>query len=337
MDREAMKQAFPARLSDIFIKTVNCFAVFSMLVLFPNPGHAEEPAPMNDEVFFTLDNNTDLRTSGGQPTAKLLTRRKGKGNRFGAQQTRRYCEMKKNPEQIQWVLNDLETGEIISKSANADKLFFGASVSKLFVAAALLNKQKGELDKAQLDQLVRMIVVSDNRAWKELQRQVGNDGSNDSGREGVDKFVQEMGYADIKGFQGWMKKKDGARIHGNELNALQLSNFLYDTYQRNYEGAEILWKVMHATRTGRSKIDKYTPSDVYIGGKTGTYHGSNESPDTILQTSIKARNHAAVVKINDKYYGISILTNTGSDEDVAILGGGLIREHLDTGERIECP
>jgi hypothetical protein len=308
-----------------------------MLVLFLDPSHSEESVQMNDEVFFTLENSIDLRALGGKQARNLLTRVKGKGNQFGAQQTQRYCEIKKNPEKIQWVLNDLETGEIISRSANADKLFFGASVSKLFVAAALLKKQKGELDKAQLNQLVRMIVVSDNRAWKELQRQVGKDGSNDSGREGVNQFVQKMGYADIKGFQGWMRKKDGTRIHGNELNTLQLSNFLYDTYHRNYEGAEILWKIMHATRTGKSKIDKYTPSDVYIGGKTGTYHGFNESPETILQTSIKARNHAAVLKINDKYYGLSILTNTGSDEDVAILGGGLIREYLGVAERIECP
>ncbi len=234
------------------------------------------------------------------------------------------------------MLNDLETGEIISRSANADQLFFGASVSKLFVAAALLNKQQGSLKKSQLDQLVRMIVVSDNRAWKDLQRQVGEDGTNDSGREAVDRFVQQMGYADIKGFQGWMRKKDGTRIHGNELNALQLSNFLYDTYQRRYEGAEVLWKVMHATRTGRRKIDKYTPSDVFIGGKTGTYHGPNASPDTIPHATIKAQNHAAVLQIDTKFFGLSVLTNTGSDEVVAVLGGGLIREYLGVGERVDC-
>ena len=36
------------------------------------------------------------------------------------------------------------------------------------------------------------------------------------------------------------------------------------------------------------------------------------------------------------YYGLSILTNTGSSEDVAILGGGLIREYLDLDERADC-
>ncbi len=191
-------------------------------------------------------------------------------------------------------------------------------------------------DWYQFDQLVNMIVVSDNHAWLALQRQVGDDGTDDAGREAVDAFVRQMGYDDIKGFQGWWKKKDGTRVHGNELNTLALSNFLYDTYQRRYKGAEVLWRVMHATRTGRSKIDKYTPRYIAIGGKTGTYHGPNESPETIRHKTIRAQNHAAVLKINGKYYGLSILTNTGSNEDVAILGGGLMREYLGVDAGVNC-
>jgi beta-lactamase class A len=291
---------------------------------------------MSDEVFFTLDNSIDLRKFAGKQVVGLLTRVKGKGKEFSAKQIIRYCKLIKNSKQVQWVLNDLETDEVISQSANADERFFGASVSKLFVAAALLHKQRGILNSIQLNHMVKMIVVSSNRAWKELQRQAGDDGTNDSGREAVDAFVQHMGYTKTKGFQGWLKKKDGTRIHGNELNALELSQFLYDTYQRNYEGAEVLWKIMHATRTGRRKIDKYTPSYLYIGGKTGTYSGPNESPETIKHQTIRARNHAAILKINHTYYGLSILTNTGSSEDVAILGGGLIREYLGVEKKIAC-
>ena len=331
-----MNQATPGGLHDIVIKTMACLIISSMVVVLAEESHCQEQARTNDKDYFTLDDRTDLRYLGGKSAARLLTRIKGKGHQFGAQQRKRYCELKSSSERIQWVLNDLETGEIISQSADPNKLFFGASVSKLFVAAALLNKQKGELNKAQLNQLVKMIVVSNNRAWKELQRQTGNDGSDDSGRAAIDNFVQKMGYADIKAFQGWMKEKDGTRIHGNELNARQLANFLYDTYQRNYAGAEVLWKVMHATRTGRRKIDKYTPSDVFIGGKTGTYHGPNVSPKTIRLPTIRAQNHAAVLNINGRYYGLSILTNTGSDEAVAILGGGLMREYLGIGEKIVC-
>ncbi|MDJ0890637.1 MAG: serine hydrolase [Gammaproteobacteria bacterium] len=304
------------------------FLLFSLLILFPSLGHSEEPVRLDDKAFFTLDNDVDLRESLGAKASKLLALAKGQGMEFGAAQAKRYCTLKNDHERVQWVLNDLETGEVISRSANADKRFFGASVSKLFVAAALLDKQQGTLDTSQLDHLVRMIVVSDNLSWKELQRQAGELGTNDSGREAVDEFVQRMGYSDTKGFQGWLRKKDGTRIHGNELNALELSQFLYDTYHGNYPGAEVLWKVMHATRTGRSRIDKYTPSYVNIGGKTGTYDGPNASPQTIQHETIRARNHVAVMKIDDKYYGLSILSNTGRNEDVAVLGGGLIREYL---------
>ena len=45
-----------------------------------------------------------------------------------------------------------------------------------------------------------------------------------------------------------------------------------------------------------------------------------ESPDTIHHASVRAHNHAVVLKINDRYHGLSILTNTGRSEDVAILG-----------------
>ena len=331
-----MKQAVFSALCRIFAKKIGICMVFSVAFLVPEPSQCAEQIGINDKLFFTLDNRLDLRAFGGQQVKRLLTRVKGKGEVFSVKQALSYCKLKKNSQQIQWVVNDLQTGEIISKSANANKLFFGASVSKLFVAAALLHKQQGKLNKAQLNQLVKMIVVSDNYAWKALQREVGDDGTNDSGRAAVDKFVQHMGYADIKGFQGWLNKKDGTKIHGNELNTIQLSNFLHDTYQGNYAGAKVLWKIMHATKTGRRKIDKYTPSHIYIGGKTGTYHGPNASPETVRLPTVRAHNHAAVLEINDKYYGISILSNTGSSEDVAILAGGLMREYLGVGERINC-
>ena len=64
---------------------------------------------------------------------------------------------------------------------------------------------------------------------------------NDSGRAAVDDFIQSMGYTNTKGFQGRWNKKDGTRIHGNELNSVELTKFLHDTYHRRYKGAEVLW------------------------------------------------------------------------------------------------
>jgi hypothetical protein len=326
MTMNALKNVYASPM-----KIIVCCLGFSMIFFFPLQMHSSESVQITDDAFFTLDNGINLRESGGKYVARVLTRVKGKGKNFGQRQRQRYCTLKTSFEQIQWVLNDLETGEIISKSGNAGESYFGASSSKLFVAAALLDKQDGTLSKEQLRLMVKMIVVSGNRAWKELQRQVGEDGTNDSGREAINAFVEQRGYTTTRGFQGWWKKKDGTKVHGNELNTMELSRFLFDTYHRNYKGAEVLWKIMHATTTGSKKIDKYTPKNVYIGGKTGTYHGPNESPETIKHKAIKAHNHAAVLNVNNKYYGISVLSNTGNDEDVAVLAGGLIREYLDAG------
>ena len=68
-----------------------------------------------------------------------------------------------------------------------------------------------------------------------------------------------MGYFNTRGFQGWWRLKDGTRIHGNELNSLELIEYV-----------------------------------------------------------------------------LSILSNTGRNEDVAVLGGGLMREYLRVEPAITC-
>lgn len=290
---------------------------------------------VDDEQFFTLSNGLNLRTFGGSEVRQLLVRRRGDGNTFNLRQEKLYCSLKKN-NKLQWILTDLETRKTISQSSNAEEVFFGASVAKIFVAAALLDKQDGEFSKEQLVLMTRMIVRSDNPSWRELQRQAGSDGSDDSGRLAVHNFVGKMEYENLMAFQGWMTRPDGSKLHGNELNSLALAEFLYDTYHQHYPGAEVLWKVMHATRTGSKKINKYTPQSIYIAGKTGTYHGVNESKSTINLPAIKARNHATIFRFKDNHYCLIILSNTGTDEDVAVLGGGLMREYLGVEKTVRC-
>jgi len=309
--------------------------IWLLICLWPIPVFAAEKRPVADDAFFTLENGTNLRVFGGKTISHMLVRIRGQGNAFGEAQRKRYCKLNQS-QAIQWALNDLETGELISRSANADELYFGASVAKLYVAAALLNKQNGHFDRDQLTLMVKMIVVSSNSAWMELQRQAGDDGTDDSGRAAVDAFVQSMGYTNTQGFQGWWNKKDGTRSHGNELNSVDLAKLVHDTYHRRYKGAEVLWEIMQATVTGRQRINKYAPKNVFIGGKTGTYDGPNASPATVKLKNIRARNHVVNLKIDDKNYGLAILSNTGSGEDVAILGGGLMREYLGVEPTVSC-
>ncbi len=320
------------------LNVLTTVVLFCLLLacLLPFCSLAANDAAITDEQFFTLQSGTNLRSFGGPVVRQLLFRKHGSGAAFGIKQQKLYCTLKHN-KKIQWTLSDLETGEILSKSNNAAEAFFGASASKIFVAAALLDKQNGELSKQQLVLMTNMIVRSSNPAWKELQRQVGSDGTDDSGRLAVHTFILKMGYENLRGFQGWMRLKDGSRMHGNELNSLAVARFFYDTYHNRYPGAEILWKVMHACRTGRKKINKYTPKNIYIAGKTGTYHGPNESKATIKHAAIKASNHVTVFNIDGRYYSLNILSNTGRDEDVAVLGGGLMREYLGVDKPVHCP
>ena len=319
-----------------FFKLKGGLIIFLLLCLWPILICDAEESLEADDSFFTLENGINLRQFGNTNIRHMLVRVRGQGMNFGEKQRKRYCKLK-HAEHIQWVLNDLETGAILSRSANADQVYFGASVAKVFVAAALLNKQDGQFDSDQLTLMVRMIVVSSNSAWKKLQRQTGDDGTDDSGRAAVDAFIQSMGYTNTKGFQGWWNKKDGTRIHGNELNSVDLGKFMYDTYHRRYKGAEVLWEIMQATATGRRRINKYTPRNIFIGGKTGTYDGPNVSPATVKLKNIRARNHVVNLLIGDKSYGLAILSNTGSGEDVAVLGGGLMREYLGVEPAVVCP
>ena len=221
---------------------------------------------------------------------------------------------------------------MVSQSRDPQRIFFGASASKLFVAAALLNKQKGELNPEQLNLMIRMIAVSSNPAWKELQRQAGDGISDDSGRKAVEEFTRHMGYGRIRAFQGWFRNE----IHGNEVNAAAFSKLLYDTYHNRYPGAEILWKLMHTCRTGAKKGNLFMPGELYIGGKTGTYHGTNTSPKTMDFPEIRAHNHVMTFNWKGSQYGLAILSNRGNDGDVAVLAGGLVREFLGMPVSLDC-
>ena len=282
------------------------------------------PKESKGRDFFVLPDGSSLKRIGGNVVNKLLSLIKGSGRPvFGPGERRRYCALKE-AEDIQWVLNNLETGEVISGSKNRETLFFGASSSKIFVAAALLDKQKGKLTASQLELMTKMIVKSNNVAWKELQKQAGDGKSADSGRKVIDQFTKKMGYKNIRAFQGWWRN----RIHGNELNAQEVSQFLYDTYHGKYPGAEVLWKLMYACKTGGRKGNYYMPKGVFIGGKTGTYHGPNASPSTIKWDYIRAHNHVMIFNIDGTQYGLTILSNRGNDMDVAIMAGGLVREFI---------
>lgn len=291
-----------------------------------DPSNIHMPtSPERDSAFMILPGGKDLSRIQVSDSSLYLV--KGNGTAFGSSAKAAYKKLKEESQSIhnykvQWAFMDLDKGEIIAQSRSSDKRIFGASSSKVFVAATLLDLKEGELSSSQLQQMADMIVVSSNTAWTNLQSIIGN-GSSDLGRQRNYEFTQRMGYSKTHGFQGWW-----SNLHGNELTAADTVQFLYDTYHGKYTGAETLWKLMYTSRTGSSKAKKYLPSTLYVGGKTGTYDGSTYDSDLEQNVSVKVRNHLIVFYANGRQYGLMVLANTGSEESSALLAGGLYREFI---------
>lgn len=287
--------------------------------------------PVTDREFTRLPNGVDLRTLTASGTRLSLT--KGRGNSFTARAKAAYEKLKNDSKSIpghkvQWVLMDLDAHRVIDQSLENNRKIFGASSSKIFVGGTLLDQQGGELTRSQLQLMSEMIIVSNNNAWKSLQAQIGGGNSN-RGRQGVINFTQRMGYERTRGFQGSL-----GSLHGNELTALETTEYLHDTYKGLYPGAETLWKMMHACRTGGSRGLKYIPTSIYVGAKTGTYDGETIDPETGSGYNpdgsryvVHVRNHVMAFYVDGRQYGLTVLANSGSDESAALLAGGLIREY----------
>jgi hypothetical protein len=308
------------------------FLCLGVLIALPFTAQASFSPDPSDPNFLRLPDGRDLKNV--QVKGRSLSLSRGSGQSFSANPRalfERIREVSKSQAgyPVQWVLMDLDTHQVLERSAEAGRKQFGASVSKIFVGGALLDKQSGAISNSQLSLLASMIVVSSNTAWTELQRQIGG-GNADRGREGIHQFTQRMGYQRTRGFQGWW-----GDIHGNELTPEELAEFLYDTYQNRYPGAEVLRKVMHTGRTGTSRARKYIPASQIVGGKTGTYDGPTVDPETGLSTGpdgkpykVRVRHQVIVFKANGRQYGLSILADTGSDETAAALAGGIYRAYV---------
>lgn len=282
-------------------------------------------SPETDLNFATLPNGkklTSLKVNG--VALRLIS---GTGNSMSNSKYQEYLNLRKASETqanhaVQWSLAHLETGEIIARSASAHKKYFGASSSKIFVGAALLDKHKGSISNSQLQQMADMIVVSSNTAWTNMQKDIG-DGNANKGRERIHQFTQRMGYELTRGFQGYW-----GSIHGNELVPDETAEMLFDTYHNHYPGAETLWKMMYTCRTGANRGLKYIPKSIYVGGKTGTYSGPTENPETGRSHNVNMKNHVMTFNIAGSQYGLVIFANNGSDESVAVLAGGLVKDLL---------
>ncbi len=325
-------------------------SLFSSLALFATSSMANSENQKSPPLASPGDDTNFLKLSTGENLSKLRVRgrglslTRGGGGSFSKKReasfSKLYDEGKNTAEApYQWVVMNLDTGKILDQSKSANMKMFGASVSKIFVGAAYVHTQEGKVDKKHLQKLANMLVVSSNPAWLQLQKDIGNGDAN-KGRKAIHKFTQSMGYERTRGFQNYLKTESNEEIHGNELTAKELAAFLYDTYWQKYDGAEVMWKLMHTLRTGGSKANKYLPSNLYLGGKTGTYSGSTVDPETGAEHfsngkkySVQVRHQVVVFNYKGTQYALALLTNKASNEHVALLAAGLFnkiikREHI---------
>jgi hypothetical protein len=284
--------------------------------------------PSEDAQFLTLSTGEDLTQINVR--GRRLSLAQGSGGAMSPADQQKFKGLVEWTQReietpLQWVLMDLGSGRVVAQSRSSQLKIFGASVSKLFVAGALLNKTRGRLSSAQFQLLADMLVVSDNVAWSKIQREEIGGGDNARGQDYIHRFTQGLGYQRTRGFSGWL-----GDLHGNELTALELARFLSDTYRDRYPGAEILWKMIFTERNGQQRGRRFIPGSIAVGGKTGTYAGPTVDPETGSDKNkdgspyrVDVRHHAIVFPKNGRVYAVTVLNNTGSEQNAAVLAGGL--------------
>ncbi len=252
--------------------------------------------------FFILQDGFDL---GKFDKNKRLKTRTGVGTAFGKEQMEEYKTLKGN-KLVHWIVRDLESGTVIGvRQDTVEKTIEGASVPKALVAAAALNKNNARFKKDEhWFKAYELLVESINDYWNDIQALAG-------GAAEVNKFSETMGYEHMR----------PAHDDSDTVNALYLAQFLYDIFHDRFVGSEPLYKIMAACNTGRgdppatAKGPKYIPTDVYMGGKTGTWN--------------QYQHDMRFLRVKNHWYAIVVLSETGKSEDVAIMFGGIFREYLD--------
>tara|TARA_Y100000590_G_scaffold263893_1_gene296432 strand:- start:289769 stop:290737 length:969 start_codon:yes stop_codon:yes gene_type:complete len=307
-------------LNKFFILLLGLFIALSVSAEGINPSL---PSFYLSNEYNYLNFKTKYRfSSKANPTSII----RGTGEDFGSLEKDKYCIIKGKTQSIenyrvQWILDDLSMGQRLANSLSPERLFYGASLSKVFVAGAYLNSPFAKFDRAGHQYLLDMIVESNNSSWKILQ-QLSGGSSVKAGMIEVDRFLKDdLGITKSTGFRG-----DLNGVHGNEISAKDVADFLRLTVNYQYSNSEKLIKAMFLSRTGSKRARKYLPKSLIVGGKTGTYNGATRLNKKPIQS--KAKHHSILIYFKSRILSLSILSDPGIDEEIAILAGGILREYI---------
>lgn len=248
----------------------------------------------NDPNFFVTSKGINL-SALAKKVGITLSRNKGLGKSYSEAN---YKKAKTNPN-VFWAIYDIQKGKVLASSSQANRNIYGASVPKVLVASAALSKNKGTLpNQSDYENLIKLLVKSDNDAWTPIQNIAG-------GADSVNKWAKSMGYS-----------MEPARGKGNQSNAIDMCKFWADVCNNKFEGADVIFRITNSCQTGASKSRKYMPTNVFIGGKTGTYESSNHD--------------CAWIESSGRFFSINVLTNLGSSgaEVIANMFRGLYDEYI---------
>ena len=142
---------------------------------------------------------------------------------------------------FQWQLVDLESGSVLSESKSLEKLFYGASTTKIIVGSAFLQTIEDPFLSTYFQDLLDMIVVSSNPSWRKIQYACGNENM-ERGRLEIHQFTQNLGLERTRAFWGYSSTMNG--LHGNEINVLEFSQFMQKLYRGEFFGSELIFKIM---------------------------------------------------------------------------------------------
>lgn len=209
-----------------------------------------------------------------------------------------YRANKSNPK-VFWAVYDISRNKLIASSKNGKENVYGASVPKVCVASAAFSNNNGKLPTdSDYQKVIKLLVKSDNNVWDDVQSLAG-------GRDAVNAWASKMGY-----------EFKPARNGGNSSNAVDMCKFWSDVCHNRFKGAENIFRITSSCQTDASRGRKCMPSNVYMGGKTGTYNDANH--DTCW------------IQNGDKFYSISVFTKLGGagSEVIAAMFRGLYNEYI---------
>lgn len=281
-------------------------ATFALSTACANGPTSPFTAPEADPGFTTFPNGKTFADF----KATLVT---GTGEAWTPVQQTQYENLKHMPvDKVQWALMDLDQNKMISQSTPSKTRIFGASTSKIFVASALLDKQKGEpmnypsvvkeikdrkgnlvrtvnISDDDFDHLARIYMHSDNDSWILLQLRLGkNDDSEldaDRGRLAAIEFSERMGYRDSRVWQGdLLVPGSSPKLNKTRFEVSTRKNKSLGTDEYYIHGNEITAadtvKYLHDTYTGNYAGAEYAWKMLYTC-QTGEKKGNKYLPKTI--------------------------------------------------------